>query len=234
MRDVYIVGVACTPFGNHVEKSFRALAQDVVGLLELEYGENGGAVATEIDTLWFGNCFMHAWGQANVRGQMTFLDLVEEERLPSRLPVTNVEAACATGSVALHGAVNDIRSGQAELSASIGIEKLLLPRNGSDHNIFDLFLGCADNLSDDRLVDLYRSSARTVGRELVIGHDRSLFMDTYAIQAMLHMKRFARPSNRLRPDRSRIITMEPRIRWLNTNSRQRSMMCSAIARSRTH
>lgn len=190
MRDVYIVGVACTPFGRHIEKSFRDLAREVVDLLELDMGQDQGAIATEVDTLWFGNCFMDAWGQANVRGQIALIDLMDEGRLPRRLPVTNVEAACATGSLALHGAINDVRSGEAELSASIGIEKLLLPQKDGGPTVFDLFGGCTDNLSGDRLVNLYRSAARAVGRELQLGPDRSLFMDTYATQALLHMKRF--------------------------------------------
>lgn len=196
VSDVYLVAVACTPFGKHPEQSFRDLARQTLDLLVADAGpDTGGAVATELETLWFGNCFMDAWGQPNVRGQMTLVDLVDEGRLPRRLPVTNVEAACATGSLALHGAVKDIRSGEADLSLAMGIEKLVFPPAAPDSgdsrsDSMQLFEGCTDNLTRDRLIDVYREAATGIGRTLQLGPDRSLFMDTYAMQALLHMERF--------------------------------------------
>lgn len=193
MHEVYIIAVACTPFGKHTELGFRELARQTLDMLVADAGPAaGGAVATELDSLWFGNCFMDAWGQPNVRGQMTLVDLVDEGRLPRRLPVTNVEAACATGSLALHGAVKDIRSGEAELSLALGIEKLVLSpsTDSAGPTALELLSGCTDNLTHDRLIETYQEAAGALGRTLQLGGDRSLFMDTYAIQALLHMKKF--------------------------------------------
>jgi acetyl-CoA acetyltransferase len=193
VREVYVVAVGCTPFGKHPDLGFRELARQAVDLIAADAGPDAGAaIGGELDTLWFGNCFMHAWGQPNVRGQMVLVDLVDEGRLPRRLPVTNVEAACATGSLAFHGAVKDIRSGDADLSLALGVEKLVLPAaDGADGpTAMSLLAGCADNLSHERLLDTYRVAAGAVGRTIEFGPDRSMFMDTYATQALLHMKEF--------------------------------------------
>ncbi|MFC5994569.1 thiolase family protein [Pseudonocardia hispaniensis] len=190
MREAYIVAVACTPFGKHRDLGFRELARQTLDLLVADGGPAGDAVATELDTLWFGNCFMDAWGQRNLRGQVALVELVDEGRLPARLPVTNVEAACATGSLALHGAVRDVRSGEAELALALGIEKLVLPEDATGPTALRLIEGCTDNLTRDRLVRTYQEAAETVGETFAVGADRSLFMDTYATQALLHMKRY--------------------------------------------
>ncbi|GEL20016.1 thiolase family protein [Pseudonocardia asaccharolytica] len=192
MREAYVVAVACTSFGKHREVGFRELARQTLDLLVADAGPAGGAMATELDSLWFGNCFMGAWGQENLRGQMALVELVDEGRLPARLPVTNVEGACATGSLALHGAVRDVRSGEAELAVALGIEKLVLPEptDAAGPTALRLIEGCTDNLTRDRLVCTYQEAAETMGETFALGADRSLFMDTYATQALLHMKRY--------------------------------------------
>ncbi len=188
MRDVYLVATSCTPFAKRPDVSFRDLAREALESLAIDAGIG---LAAELETLWFGNCFMQAWNQPNVRGQIALIELVDAGVLPRRLPVTNVEAACATGSLALHAAVKDVRSGDVEVSAALGVEKMVLPGSGATarDGVFKLFEGCADNLSGDRLVDTYREAAASVGQTLEFSRDRSMFMDTYATQALLHMSR---------------------------------------------
>ena len=52
----------------------------------------------------FGNCGMAGRGQANIRGQVCFIPLVQEKLFPERVSIINVEGACATASMAFHGA----------------------------------------------------------------------------------------------------------------------------------
>jgi acetyl-CoA acetyltransferase len=186
MRDVYVVATSCTAFGKRADDSFRDLA------LEALTGAAEDAqldLAADLGSLWFGNCFMHAWDQPNIRGQVTLVDMVDKGLLPRRLPVTNVEAACATGSLAFQSAVRDVRSGEVELSAALGVEKMVLPASEKTR-IFQLFEGCTDNVSRERLIALYQEAADGLGQPLEFRGDRSMFMDTYAIQAQLHMQRY--------------------------------------------
>jgi acetyl-CoA acetyltransferase len=183
--------VACTPFGKHLDKSVRELSASVLDLLVEDLGPAGG-VPSQCDSLWFGNCFMDAWDQGNLRGQMALVDYMDAGRLPRRLPVLNVEAACATGSIALHGAVKDVRSGDAELSIAMGVEKLVMPQRADPPvpGALELLQRCTDHLSGDRIMTLYRQAAEDIGVQMNVGADHSLFMDTYALQARLHMAQF--------------------------------------------
>lgn len=192
MREAYLVGVACTPFGRHADTGVRELARWVVDLLAADLTAAGEqAIGSEVDSIWFGSCFLDAWGQPNLRGQMALAELVDEGRLPRRVPVVNVEAACATGALALQGAVKDVRGGDAELTLALGVEKLNLPRSSDEpHPALRLLAGCTDNLTPARLDAVYQQAADEVGRSWQPAEDRSLFMDTYATQTLLHMKRY--------------------------------------------
>lgn len=189
MRDVYVVAVSCTPFGKHPDRGFRDLAAWAIEDLLSDAGEEaGGAVGTELESVWFANCFLGGWGQANVRGQMVLAELVDRGILPRRVPVTNVEGACASGSLALRGAVQDIRAGTAELALAVGVEKMVMPAGGP--TAADLLEGCTDNLTRERLLVTYQDAATGLGREFQHKVGQSLFMQTYATQALLHMERY--------------------------------------------
>jgi acetyl-CoA acetyltransferase len=111
--------------------------------------------------------------------------------LRQRVPVTNVESACATGSVALHGAIKDIRSGETDVALAVGVEKMVLDdAAAAGTDVFTLLEGSTDNLDRSRLEAVYRDAAEDVGATFETGPGRSMFMDTYAVQALEHMKRF--------------------------------------------
>src|SRR5688572_29871979 len=99
MKDVYVIGTACTPFGKHVDKSFNDLTRmaylDVLTDCGLGTARGAGEV---IEQAWFGNCGMGAWGQGGIRGQVCFTPLVEDGLFPERVPMVNVEGGCATAS----------------------------------------------------------------------------------------------------------------------------------------
>ena len=147
----------------------------------------------DIATAWFGNCLMHTWGQGGIRGQVSTIELVDEGLFPKRVPIINVEGACATASMALHGAVKDIRSGDAEVSLAMGVEKTY--RAGADQDpavreqMFDAYRAGIDNFDEARLVAEYEKLAAFAGCSFERGPGRTMFMDTYAIQAAVHMAR---------------------------------------------
>ncbi len=186
MQAVYIIGTACTPFGKHAGRSFHDLTRWAYTELLADACLPAHDAAL-IEQAWFGNCGMAAWGQGGIRGQVCLTPLVDEGLFPERVPMINVEGGCATASFAFHGAWKDVLSGQAQVSLAIGVEKLVSPdvpeRAGA------IFATGIDQLAPERWRRYYAAAGDEAGKPFETGPGRTLFMDTYAMQAAWHMKR---------------------------------------------
>ncbi|QBJ97322.1 thiolase family protein [Rhodococcus sp. ABRD24] len=193
MRDAFLVGISTLPFGRYLDVSFRELAGRAVDSLVEDSGL-GVQVMGEVESAWFGNCFLGTHGQNNVRGQMVLVELMDAGVLPQRMPVTNVEAACATGSFTVHGAAREVMCGHVDVSLALAVEKVVLPNAGVDdtarQRMFAQFDGATDQLTYERFLGSYTRAAAEIGQEFAPAPDRSLFMDTYALQALAHMHRY--------------------------------------------
>jgi acetyl-CoA acetyltransferase len=187
MRNVYVIGTACTPFGKHEDKSFQDLARWAYADLLQDCGldAHGGRL---IEQAWFGNCGMGQWGQGGIRGQVAFTPLVEEGLFPERVPMINVEGGCATASFAFHGAWKDVLSGQAEVSLAMGVEKLV--SRDQPERTASIFATGIDQLDRQKWLDYYAAAGAQVGKPFETGPGRTVFMDTYAMQAAWHMQRY--------------------------------------------
>jgi acetyl-CoA acetyltransferase len=185
MERVYVVGVACTSFGKHNALSFKDLARQVYAEVLSDAGMADGSL---IGQAWFGNCGMGQWGQGGIRGQVVFSPLVEEGLFPERVPMINVEGGCATGSFAFHGAWKDILSGQVRMSLAVGIEKLVSPDR--PERVAEIFGTAIDQFDSAKWRDYYARAGAEAGKPFETGPGRTLFMDTYAMQAAWHMKRY--------------------------------------------
>lgn len=185
MQSVYVIGAYTTPFKRHPDKTVRALTRDAyIGVLA-DAGMQSGA---GIEFVWFGNCMMDYWGQSAVKGQVCFMPLVADGLFPERVPMINVEGACSTGSMAFHGAWKDILSGQSDLSLAIGVEKLYDPTPGD--GVFRYFNGGTAPFDRQELLQEYRRTAAEIGVDFFPVSNRTLPMDTYAVQAAYHMKKY--------------------------------------------
>lgn len=184
-RPVYALGVASTRFRKWPERSFQDLAAEACRGVLADAGLESG---TEIDFVWFGNCGLGTWGQPNIRGQVCLTPLLREGVLPERVPLVNVEGACATASMAFHGAWKDVLSGESDLVLALGVEKTFVP--GDRGATMELFAGGIDRLDPEPSRQAYRRLGEEVGKPFETGPERSLFMDTYAMQACHHMRRF--------------------------------------------
>ena len=142
----------------------------------------------DIESGWLGNCGMGFWGQNSIRGQALFQPLVEEGLFPERVPMFNVENACATASTAFMGAWKDVLAGTHELSFCIGVEKLFSP--DAPERTAGLFNQGYITSQHDRLVAEMDRVGKMVGSEFKPGDDRTIFMDTYAMQAKWHMWKY--------------------------------------------
>jgi len=186
MRDVYVIGSYSTQFKKWPEKTFKQMMREAyLGVLQDAKMENGD----EIQFAWYGNCGMGHWGQGNIRGQVCFIPLVREGLFPERVPIINVEGACATASMAFHGAWKDILSGQCEVSLAVGVEKIFNPA-ASAAEMFRTFEEGMDTFDKQECIEIYKTAAEKCGKEFKPAADRTIFMDTYAIQASYHMWKY--------------------------------------------
>jgi acetyl-CoA C-acetyltransferase len=106
---VAIVGMGCTKFGEHWDKS----ADDL--LIDAAYAayESAGVDPKDVDAYWLGTM------GSGVSG----LTLSEPLKIQYK-PVTRVENMCATGSESLRQAAYAVASGAFDCVMAIGVEKL--------------------------------------------------------------------------------------------------------------
>jgi acetyl-CoA acetyltransferase len=198
MRPVYVVGSHSTTFGKKPDTSFKELTRETyLGVLADSEQEDGRLV----EFIYFGNSAMHGVKQGTIRGQACTVELVDEGLIWPRTPTINVEGACATGSMAFHSAWKDVASGASQLAVAIGVEKLFLPKATSDPTakkaMMRGFMNGVDNFDVPRLIAAYESAAASIGATFKPEEGRSIFMDTYAVQALLHMDRYGTTQRQL-------------------------------------
>lgn len=182
---VYVLGSFTTPFQKWPDKSLKDLTRDAyLGVL----ADAGLASGRDIQAAWFGNCLMHYWGQPMTRGNVCFIPLVREGLFPGRAPIINVEGGCATGSLALAGAYKEIKAGDAELTLAMGVEKLFDPVD--QRKILPYFAHGFDLLNPEEWQEHYRQVGDLVGSPFAPSDDRTAAMDTYAMQALFHMREY--------------------------------------------
>lgn len=185
MSDVFIIGAYSTVFRRWPDRSHKDLTREAYrGVLD----DAGLTDGHDIAMAWFGNCGMWIDGQGSIRGQVCFTPLVREGLFPERVPIINVEGGCATASMALHGAWKDILSGQSHLSLAIGVEKTFYPSDPGKMQA--LFEGGIDQYDPQEWHAYYEAAGEAAGKPFAPGTDRTIFMDTYAMQACHHMKAY--------------------------------------------
>ncbi len=179
---VYILGAHTTPFQKWPDKSGKDLTRDAFLGAVKDAGLTDGGV---VESAYFSNCGMGLlWGQDMLRGHCMFAPMVEEGLFPERTPLVNVEGGCASGSMAVHLAWKDILSGLHDVSLALGMDKFYLDDMKLVLTAFDHGI---DRLDKDRLIGEYQAIAKECGQTFGFGPNRTIFMDTYAMQANWHM-----------------------------------------------
>jgi acetyl-CoA C-acetyltransferase len=117
MREVAIVGIGCTKFGEMWDKSFRDLFIEA-GLMALADARVSGA---QIEALYGGNMSSGIFLEQEHVGAL----IADYSGLTANnVPSTRVEAACASGGLALRSGVIAVASGYHDVVISAGIEKM--------------------------------------------------------------------------------------------------------------
>ena len=117
MRDVAVIGIGVTKFGELWDKSFRQLTAEAGAKALLDSGIAGG----DIDAMYIGSM-----SSGRFVGQEHIGALVADAAGLSHLhiPSTRVEGACASGSLAVREGYLSIASGINDVVVVGGIEKM--------------------------------------------------------------------------------------------------------------
>src|SRR5438132_6790326 len=110
IRDrVAVVGMGCTPFGEHWDKG----ADDLLVDAATDAFASAGVAKDDIDAFWLGT----------MGSGISGLTLSRPLKLDYK-PVTRLENMCATGSEAFRNACYAVASGAVDMAMAIGVESL--------------------------------------------------------------------------------------------------------------
>ncbi len=117
MREVAVIGVGCTKFGEKWDDSFRNLFVQA-GALALEDADMSGE---QIDELFVGNMSAGRFVEQEHIGAL----IADYSGLATKnVPATRVEAACASGGLAFRQAFTSVASGMSDIVVAAGVEKM--------------------------------------------------------------------------------------------------------------
>lgn len=186
-NNVYIFSVGMTKFGKFLEKSHKQFTGEALNLVL----KDGELTRDDIEAAWFSNS---GWGflmQHCVRGQVA----LSANKL-DKIPIINVENACAGGSTAIHGAWTAIKAGLYDCTLAIGVEKVY---HEDRKQMMQAFISGTDVERTTAMIEYLKKAAekkkkreaRKQGTEVAKGKGggHSAFMDIYAVAARLHMKK---------------------------------------------
>jgi acetyl-CoA acetyltransferase len=118
MTKVHIAGVGMHPFGKFPDLSLKDLAATAT----LRAAADAGVRMSDIEAVYSANAMAGLLqGQEQIRGQSVLRDVGLE-----RVPVVNVENACASGSTALRQAVMAVRAEECDVVLAVGFEKMFV------------------------------------------------------------------------------------------------------------
>ncbi|MCA0325832.1 MAG: thiolase family protein [Proteobacteria bacterium] len=188
MEDIYVVGVGMTAFGRHLDKSLKTLTHEATSAALTD----AGLKKEDLTGAFFGNTSQgHMEGQHMIRGQIALRAMGIE-----RIPVVNVENACASGSSAFVLACNHVRAGVGDVALAVGAEKMF---STDKQRMFSVF----DSAWDLSRAPEIREALMTLGRDVDVPPEStspkpySVFMDVYAAFARSHMRTFGTTQRQL-------------------------------------
>jgi len=197
--NIYIIGVGMVKFGKYLDRSIKNLTGEALDLVL----KDCGLERKDIEAAWFSNT---GWGMTDfqhcIRGQVAL-----SANGVAKIPITNVENACASASTALHGAWTAIKAGLYDCVLAIGSEKVYSEDrkmmmkgflSGTDVEVTTRFIeqwkkDQKAKSDEKKAVELKEEKPKSEKKEG--GH--SVFMDFYAHGARRHMKEFGTTQRQL-------------------------------------
>ena len=176
----YIAGVGMTNFGKHMDTALKTLAgQSITAAID-----DSGLSLNDIQAAYMANgAGGVVQGQEMISGQVALRELGI-----GKIPVVNVENACATSSTAFQQASLMVSAGIYDVVLVCGFEKLF---HQDKRRTFAAFDGAVDTENSEGMLGALQALADKAGEEVDIenaGVTRSVFMDIYSLMAKAHMK----------------------------------------------
>ena len=175
-------GVGMTRFGKHMERGLKSIGGEAVQAAIAD----AGIQAKDIEAAFVGNAAAGlVTGQECIRGQVVLRSVGI-----GKIPVINVENACASGSTAMNQAAALVTAGLYDIVLALGVEKLY---HEDKRKSFSAFSGAVDVEAMEEIMARLRAGAKESGATSAssgAGENRSMFMDIYAAAARNHMKRY--------------------------------------------
>lgn len=178
-------------FNKYPDETVRTMAEKAIRLAL----EDSGLDKKDIQAGFFSNTFWGMFsGQHSIRGQVIFRGMGID-----KIPVINIENACAGGSSALHLAYTGIKAGMYDVAIAVGSEKITNPNKALS---LGAYASCMDveNFENhiNMIIEVSKSFKITIPEdESKPGEGRSVFMDAYAVGARWHMDRFGSTQHQL-------------------------------------
>jgi acetyl-CoA acetyltransferase len=167
-----------TKFGPSPTMTVKDLTREAVR----EALDDAGAQMSDVGAAFFTTATQpHLEGQYAVPGEVALRSMGF-----SKIPMVNVENACASGSSALHLATAYLRAGMADIALAVGVEKMAIE---AKEKVMELFTGGVDVHNAEETFARLRKLAEGIVAPPVAGH-RTVFMDIYAYFARTHMKAY--------------------------------------------
>ncbi len=174
-QNAYVIGVGMTRFGKHLGRSLNSLAREAIK----QALDDAGIEARQLNAAWMGTGAAPViTGQVCIAGEAVLRGLGV-----GRIPVINVENACATASTAFQQACTMVTHGLYDVVLAAGFEKLYHDDKARTFSVFD---GCVDIDEQDAVLRFLSDGISRSGAQVDLsqaGKDRSLFMDIYATWA---------------------------------------------------
>lgn len=188
MNDVYVAGVGMTPFGKLLDRSVKDLTREAVD----NALSDAGIAKERVKVAFFANATQSPLeGQHMIAGQLALRAAGFE-----RIPVTNVENACASGATAFHLAYTQVKAGLADVALAVGAEKMYGPDRAK---MFSVFNGAWDVTDTETIQTNLERLSKGVEPppDAAVAGERSVFMELYAALAKFHMKAFGSTQRQL-------------------------------------
>ena len=174
-----VAGVGMTRFMKYPDKGQKELGTEAVRAAVAD----AGLELSDLEAAYVGNCAAGlVTGQESIRGQV-ILDTIGI----GKIPIINVENACASGSTALIQACAMVTAGIYDVVLALGVEKLSDPDKTKS---FAAFAGAIDIDELKEMIESLKQAAEAGGGEAGAGQSRSMFMDVYASAARAHMENY--------------------------------------------
>ncbi len=191
MRDVYVIGVGMFRFGKYLERTMKDMAAECVGLVL----NDADIKKEDLQFAYVSNGYWGLFeGQHSIKGQVLLFPLGIQ-----KIPITNVENACAGASTAFHLAWMSVASGLYDVGLALGVEKLT---HVDKELSLKSFMSSMDVLDFENQIGRMLSAGEALPvkpppDQAAAGKGRSIFMDMYGVGARWHMSKYGSTQRQL-------------------------------------